>query len=166
MPDDDPDGTRTFPPFQGNGGGPSGGPLFTLKGEEIDLFIHLTGVRPGSVLETGNTFALVGAIGPTLPAQVTYTVTAPNGSHSDGSAAGQMKSGTTMNRRITFIVDQPGRYTVDLQVTYDGSTSAGQVTAPFPQGHVLGTARGRFSVYVVSPHSAPLDGRSYPATTF
>ena len=60
VPDDDPDGTRTFPPFQGNGGGPSGGPLFTLKGEDIDLFIHLTGVRPGSVLETGNTFALVG----------------------------------------------------------------------------------------------------------
>ena len=27
----------------------------------------------------------------------------------------------------------------------------------FPQGHVLGTARGRFSVYVVSPHSAPLE---------
>ena len=80
LPGDDPDGTRTFPPFQGNGGGPSGGPLFTLKGEDIDLFIHLTGVRPGSVLETGNTFALVGAIGPTLPAQVTYTVTAPDGS--------------------------------------------------------------------------------------
>ena len=78
--DDDPDGTRTFPPFQGNGGGPSGGPLFTLKGEDIDLFIHLTGVRPGSVLETGNTFALVGAIGPTLPAKVSYTVTAPDGS--------------------------------------------------------------------------------------
>ena len=55
-----------------------------------------------------------------------------------------------------FIVDQPGRYTVALQVTYEGSTSAGQVTAPFPQGHVLGTARGRFSVYVVSPHSVPL----------
>ena len=70
VPEHDPDGTRTFPPFQGNGGGPSGGPLFTLKGEDIDLFIHLTGVRPGSVLETGNTFALVGAIGPTLPARV------------------------------------------------------------------------------------------------
>ena len=50
----------------------------------------------------------------------------------------------------------PGRYTVDLRATYDGRTSAGQVTAPFPQGDVLGTARGRFSVYVVSPHSAPL----------
>ena len=41
LPEDDPDGVRTFPPFQGNGGGPSGGPLFTLKGEDIDLFIHL-----------------------------------------------------------------------------------------------------------------------------
>ena len=155
VPDDDPDGTRTFPPFQGNGGGPSGGPLFTLKGEEIDLFIHLTGVRPGSVLETGNTFALVGAIGPTLPAQVTYTVTAPDGSQQRFSGWAN-EIGYYYEPEDNFIVDQPGRYTVDLQVTYDGSTSAGQVTAPFPQGHVLGTARGRFSVYVVSPHSAPL----------
>ena len=155
VPDDDPDGTRTFPPFQGNGGGPSGGPLFTLKGEEIDLFIHLTGVRPGSVLETGNTFALVGAIGPTLPAQVTYTVTAPDGSQRRFSGWAN-EIGYYYEPDDNFVVDQPGRYTVDLQVTYDGSTSAGQVTAPFPQGHVLGTARGRFSVYVVSPHSPPL----------
>ena len=155
IPDDDPLGTRTFPPFQGNGGGPSGGPLFTLKGEDIDLFIHLTGVRPGSVLETGNTFALVGAIGPTLPAQVTYTVTAPDGTQRRFSGWAN-EIGYYYESEDNFIVDQPGRYTVDLQVTYDGSTSAGQVTAPFPQGHVLGTARGRFSVYVVSPHSAPL----------
>ena len=155
LPDDDPDGTRTFPPFQGNGGGPSGGPLFTLKGEEIDLFIHLTGVRPGSVLETGNTFALVGAIGPTLPAQVTYTITAPDGTQRRFSGVAN-EIGYYYEPEDNFIVDQPGRYIVDLQVMYDGSTSAGQVTAPFPQGHVLGTARGRFSVYVVSPHSPPL----------
>ncbi len=155
VPDDDPDGTRTFPPFQGNGGGPSGGPLFTLKGEDIDLFIHLTGVRPGSVLEAGNTFALVGAIGPTLPAQVAYTVTAPDGSQRRFSGMAN-EIGYYYEPDDNFIVDQPGQYTVDLQVTYDGSTSAGQVTAPFPQGHVLGTARGRFSVYVVSPHSTPL----------
>ena len=155
VPDDDPDGTRTFPPFQGNGGGPSGGPLFTLKGEEIDLFMHLTGVRPGSVLETGNTFALVGAIGPTLPAQVTYTVTTPDGSQRRFSGWANA-IGYYYEPEDNFIVDQPGRYTVDLQVTYDGHTSAGQVTEPFPTGHVLGTARGRFSVYVVSPHSEPL----------
>ena len=133
IPDDDPDGTRTFPPFQGNGGGPSGGPLFTLKGEEIDLFIHLTGVRPGSVLETGNTFALVGAVGPTLPAKVAYTVTAPDGSKRTFS--GQANAiGYYYEPEDNFVVDQPGRYTVDLQVTYDGRTSAGQVTEPFPQG--------------------------------
>ena len=155
VPDDDPTGSRTFPPFQGNGGGPSGGPLFTLKGEDIDLFIHLTGVRPGSVLETGNTFALVGTIGPTLPAQVTYTVTAPGGSQQRFSGWAN-EIGYYYEPDDNFVVDQPGHYTVDLQVTYDGSTSAGQVTAPFPQGDVLGTARGRFSVYVVSPHSPPL----------
>ena len=156
VPDDDPLGQRTFPPFQGNGGGPSGGPLFTLKGEDIDLFIHLTGVRPGSVLETGNTFALVGAIGPTLPAKVAYTVTTPDGSKR--TFGGQANSiGYYYEPEDNFIVDQPGRYTVDLRVTYDGRTSAGQVTAPFPQGDVLGTARGRFSVYVVSPHNAPLE---------
>ena len=154
--DDDPTGSRTFPPFQGNGGGPSGGPLFTLKGEDIDLFIHLTGVRPGSVLETGNTFALVGAVGPTLPAKVAYTVTAPDGSKRTFS--GQANSiGYYYEPGDNFIVDQLGRYTVDLRVTYDGRTSAGQVTAPFPQGDVLGTAQGRFAVYVVSPHSAPLE---------
>ena len=156
VPDDDPTGSRTFPPFQGNGGGPSGGPLFTLKGEEIDLFIHLTGVRPGSVLETGNTFALVGAIGPTLPAKVAYTVTDPDGSRR--TFRGQANAiGYYYEPEDNFIVDQPGRYTVDLRVTYDGRTSAGQVTEPFPQGDVLGTVRGRFSVYVVSPHSAPLE---------
>ena len=156
VPDDDLDGTRTFPPFQGNGGGPSGGPLFTLKGEEIDLFIHLTGVRPGSVLETGNTFALVGAVGPTLPAKIAYTVTAPDGSRRRFSGQAN-EIGYYHEPADNFIVDQPGRYTVDIQVTYDGRTSAGQVTEPFPQGDVLGTARGRFSVYVVSPHSAPLE---------
>ena len=157
VPNDDPIGSRTFPPFQGNGGGPSGGPLFTLKGEDIDLFIHLTGVRPGSVLETGNTFALVGAIGPTLPAKVTYTVTAPDGSRRRRFSGWANKIGYYYEPEDNFIVEQPGRYIVDLRVAYDGRTSAGQVTEPFPQGDVLGTAHGRFSVYVVSPHSVPLE---------
>ena len=144
-----------FPRFRATAVGRAAGLSSHTKGEEIDLFIHLTGVRPGSVLETGNTFALVGAIGPTLPAQVTYTVTAPDGSqHRFSGWANEI--GYYYEPEDNFIVDQPGRYTVDLQVTYDGSTSAGQVTAPFPQGHVLGTARGRFSVYVVSPHSPSL----------
>ena len=57
---------------------------------------------------------------------------------------------------ITSSWISPGGTRWICEWTYDGRTSAGQVTAPFPQGHVLGTARGRFSVYVVSPHSMPL----------
>ena len=130
--------------------------MFTLKGEDIDLFIHLTGVRPGSVLETGNIFTLVGAVGPTLPAKVAYTVAAPDGSRR--TFGGQANSiGYYYEPEDNFIMDQPGRYTVDLRVTYGGRTSAGQVTAAFPQRNVLGTAHGRFSVYVVSPHSIPLE---------
>ena len=155
VPDDDPVGTRTFPPFQGNGGGPSGGPLFTLKGEDIDLFIHLTGVRPGSVLETGNTFALVGAVGPTLPAKVSYTVTAPDGSrrtfngqaNSIGYYYEPADTSSWINR------DANGRSTGDLRRP-DFSRASHRTLSP---GNVLGTARGRFSVYVVSPHSAPLE---------
>jgi len=53
-----------------------------------------------------------------------------------------------------FIADEPGIYTVDLSVTFDGITSAGQVTQPFPRGDVLGTTNGRFYVYVV-PRGGP-----------
>lgn len=165
VPDNDPrGGTRTFPPFQGNGGGPSGGPIMTLKGREIDLFIHLTGVRPGSVLEVGDTFALSGAIGPTHPALVSYTVTKPDGERLSFSGRAN-RVGYYYRPEHDFLVDQPGLYTVDLRVTFDGVISAGQVTAPFPTGDVLGTANGRFFVYVVRRDSRPLDV-PLPRTTF
>lgn len=157
VPDNDPrGGSRTFPPFQGNGGGPSGGPIMTLKGREIDLFIHLTGVRPGSVLEVGDTFALSGAIGPTHPALVSYTVTKPDGERLSFSGRAN-RVGYYYRPEHDFLVDQPGLYTVDLRVTFDGVISAGQVTAPFPTGDVLGTANGRFFLYVVRRDSRPLD---------
>ena len=47
-------------------------------------------------------------------------------------------------------------YTVALQVSYDGVTSAGQVSPPFPTGDILGTPDGRFYFYVTQKGSAPL----------
>jgi hypothetical protein len=42
-------------------------------------------------------------------------------------------------------------------VTFDGVTSAGQVVGPpWPTGHVLGTASGRFHVFAVKRGSKPL----------
>jgi hypothetical protein len=64
-----------------------------------------------------------------------------------------------------FVVQEPGVYTVDLKVTYDGRTSAGQVTPPFPTGDILGTREGRFSVYVV-PRVSPLLAVDQPRSTF
>jgi hypothetical protein len=162
VPDDDPGGgTRTFPPFQGNPGGPgqSGGPIMRLKGRDIDLFLHLTGVRPGSVLETGDVFSVAGAVGPPLPARVSYRVRRPDGS--------PVRLGGTANRvgyfydpADDFVVTVPGVYTVELTVTFDGATSAGEVIGPpelpLPSGNVLGTVNGRFHVFVVARGSKPL----------
>ena len=165
VPDDDPrGGTRTFPPFQGNGGGPSGGPIITVRGRPIDLFIHLTGVRPGSVLEVGDTFGVSGAVGPPLPAVVSYTVTKPSGQQLSFNGRAN-RVGYYYRGRDDFVVDQPGLWQVDLRVDFDGVTSAGPVRAPFPTGGVLGTANGRLFVYVVERGSVAL-GVSLPRDTF
>ena len=156
VPDDDPGGgTRVFPPFQGNGGGPSGGPIMKLKGQDIDLFIHLTGVRPGTVLEVGDNFSIVGAVGPPLPALVSTKVTTPSGRALQFSGRAN-RVGYYYRPQDDFAVTEPGIYTVDVRVTFDGQTSAGQVTEPFPTGDVPGSAQGRFFIYVVSRESALL----------
>ena len=91
-----------------------------------------------------------------MPAVVSYTVTKPSGATLTFS--GRANSvGYYFRARDDFAVDQPGIYQVDLRVDYDGVTAAGQVTAPFPTGDVLGSASGRFHVYVVRRGSAPLD---------
>jgi hypothetical protein len=157
LPESEPAGnSRTFPPFQGNAGGPSGGPIMILKGRVIDLFVHLTGVRSGAVLEVGDTFAMSGAIGPTLPALVAYTITKPSGQQVALSGRAN-RVGYYYRPEHDFVVDEPGLWTVDVGVTHDGLTSAGPVTPPFPTGDVLGTASGRIVVYVVPRGSAPLN---------
>ena len=63
IPDDDPLGNRVMPPFAGPGNGgwtTEGGPLFTLKGEDVHIFIYPTGTQPGSVLQVGDTFHFAG----------------------------------------------------------------------------------------------------------
>ncbi|HEY3128583.1 MAG TPA: hypothetical protein VGL91_03935 [Acidobacteriota bacterium] len=160
--DDDPRGSRVFPPFQGNGGGPSGGPIMTLKGRDIDAFVHLTGVRPGTVLEVGDTFSLAGAVAPPLPGLVSATVALPGGRIIRASGRAN-RVGYYYRPQDDFIIDEPGIYTVDVRVTFDGQTSAGQLTPPLPTGHVLGSADGRFFVYVVARGSAPLS-LNFPET--
>lgn len=136
LPDDDPNGSRFMPPFQGAAGGPDGGPLFTVHDRDIDMFFMPMGVRPGAVLETGNIFRMAGPIMPTLPSIVTYTVTAPDGSKRtfDGRANAV---GYFYDPADDFVLDQPGLWKVELAVTHDGMTSAGPVEQPYPTGGLL-----------------------------
>ena len=149
LPESDADGGRVMPPFQGAAGGPSGGPLFTLKGDEIDIFIHPQGIRPGSILEVGDNVSFSGQVAPTLPSNVQVTITSPSGEvRSFGGVAN--KIGYYFNSSDDYIATEAGVHSVSVTVTHDGITSAGEVEAPFPEGSVLGSASGTFEFYVQS----------------
>jgi hypothetical protein len=156
-----------MPPFAGPGNGgwtTEGGPLLTLKGEDIDIFILPTGVGPGAVLEVGETFRFAGHVMPTLDSRVAVTVTAPSGAQYqvDGRA-----------NRVGYFCDpdddlqlaEPGLWTADVRVWHDGRCSGGATVPPYPTGDVLGSDGGRFWFYVV-PRSAPRLEVSAPAPGF
>ena len=153
IPAGTPLGQRVFPPFQGAAGGPSGGPILTIKGQEIDIFFTPVGVMPGSVLEVGDTFSFSGAMWPTLPSLAEITVTTPSGETValEGRAN---KIGYLYSSDDDFVVTKPGIYTVNVRVTHDGMTSAGPVEEPFPTGGILGTSDGSYVFYVVPDGSA------------
>ena len=139
---------RVFPPFQGAAGGPSGGPILTIKGQDIDIFFTPVGVMPGNVLEVGDTFSFSGAMWPTLPSLVEITLTTPSGQEITGGGRAN-KIGYFYDPDDDFVVTEPGIYTVNVRVTHDGMTSAGPVEEPFPTGGVLGTDDGTYVFYVV-----------------
>ena len=150
----DPQGTRVFPPFQGNGGLPSGGPLFKLKNRDIEIFFHPTAVKPGTILEAGSVASFAGQIGPALASKVEIVVTSPSGVVR--TITGQAnKVGYFYRPSHDFVVNETGVWRARVRVWHDGAISTGaHVTAPFPTGDVLGSRDGEFYFYVVEP-SAP-----------
>jgi hypothetical protein len=155
-PDDDSMGARLMPPFQGAAGGPDGGPLFTVHGREIDMFLVPLGVRPGAILEVGESFRMAGPIMPTLPSYVEYTVTAPDGTVR--SFEGRANAvGYFYYPEHDFVLDQTGFWTVDLTVTHDGMTSAGPVERPYPTGGPLTPDGATFSFVVTGSATKVLD---------
>jgi hypothetical protein len=144
----DPIGSRVMPPFQGAAGGPSGGPLLTVKGEPVDLFIEPTGVKPGAILEVGDAFAFAGQVAPPLASWVDVVVISPSDDVYEIHGRAN-KIGYFYDPAGDFTVDEAGAWTVDVTVIHDGMTSAGPVEPPYPTGGVLGTESGRYQFYVV-----------------
>ena len=155
LPDDDPTGSRVFPPFQGANGGPSGGPIMTLAGEEIDAFVVPLGVRPGTILEVGDSFSFSAQMAPTLPARAEITVTGPGG-FSQTISGRANAIGYFYDPSQDFRMAAPGVYHVAVTATFDSRTSAGDMTPPFPTGTVLGAVDQGFDIYVVSKDSPGL----------
>ena len=161
IPDSDLFGSRVMPPFSGEGNGgwtTEGGAILTLKGEDIDIFIHPTGTQPGAVLNVGDAFTFAGHIAPTLASDIAITVTSPSGEPHPFAGQGN-KIGVLGDIAEGLILDEPGIWTVDVKVWHDGLCSGGHTVPPYPSGNVLGSEDGRFVVYVVEPDAPRLDVR-------
>jgi hypothetical protein len=152
LPEEDPTGGRIMPPFQAAANGPSGGPIMTLKGAEVDIFYHPQGVRPGSILEIGDTASFSGQVAPTLPSDVSIKITTPSGIQKTISGQAN-KVGYFYDPALDFEIEEPGVYDVDVLVTHTGLTSAGQVEPPFPSGGILGGNGKSFKFYAVTKES-------------
>ncbi|MBZ0302400.1 MAG: hypothetical protein K8J31_21820, partial [Anaerolineae bacterium] len=148
-------GARIYPPYRGAAGGADGGPLLTVRGEPVTMFFHPTGVRPGQILTVGDTLAVAGQVAPTLASNVDVTITSPAGDSREFSGEANA-IGYFYDPANDLTVDQPGVWTVEIHVQQTGLTSAGVVEPPYPEGDVLGTEGGRFSVYVVPPDATEL----------
>lgn len=157
--EDDPLGPRAMPPFAGPGNGgwtTEGGPIMTLDGEEIHLFLLPTGVRPGTILGIGDTARFAGHIMPTLDSRVEVTLTAPSGAAR--TIRGQAnRIGYYYDSAEDFVVDEAGVWTADVRVWYDGVCSGGATVPPYPSGDVLGSDAGRFAFYVVPSDPTPIE---------
>jgi hypothetical protein len=145
---------RVTPPFRG-AGALNGGPIMTLQGNEIDMLFMPKGVRPGDILEVGNTVSFSGNVGPPVDAYVQAIITSPsNVQHTCTGNAN--KIGWFYKHTCDFVANEPGRWTVDVYVDYFKIYApTGALISSYNTGTVLGT-EGLYEFYVVQPGSKSL----------
>jgi hypothetical protein len=155
-PNEDPMGARITPPFQGATGGPNGGPILTLKGEEVDLFFLPRSGFPGQILQVGDVLSFSGHVGPPLDSKLTITATSPSGR--DYVIQGQAnRVGYFYQPVDDLVVDEAGVWTAEIKVVHDGMTSSGPTVEPYPTGGVLGAEGNRYEIFVVEGDQAPIE---------
>jgi hypothetical protein len=157
LPHNDPIGARVTSPYRGTTGvGPNYGPIMTLLGEEIDVFFLPKGVRPGDVLEMGDTISFSGHVGPPLDSRVDVAITDPGGVVYSTILRAN-KVGWVYDPGFDFIASDPGRWTVDVHVEHDlpSYPGGGGIPQDYNTGTVLGTT-GQYNFYVVEPGSPRL----------
>ncbi len=79
---------------------------------------YLVGPRPGLVFTTGSAFAAAAQIDPVLPANVTVTLTYPDGRKV--STTGQGDKFGSFSAKDRFVMDQPGVYRYTMEGEWQG----------------------------------------------
>ncbi|MCK4513528.1 hypothetical protein KAW64_17390, partial [bacterium] len=155
LPNNDPIGARITPPFQdATGASINGGPIMTLLGEEIDMLFLPKGIRPGDVLEVGDTVSFSGHVGPPLDSRVDVIIRSPTGVMQERSFRAN-RIGWIYDPSFDFPAVEPGRWTISVHVEHDQPyVGCGVVPMSHNIGTVLGTT-GEFNFYVV-PQGAPI----------
>ncbi|MBK8024670.1 MAG: hypothetical protein IPK19_25410 [Chloroflexi bacterium] len=157
-PDSDP-GERIYPPGRGRDGGGDGGALLIYRDIEYDAVIVPTGLQPGDVLDAGDAFGFTGQVVPTLPMVVRVTYTRPSGQtftiESQASPFGYFYHPADQQ-----IANEPGVWSAQVDLIYEGRTSVGMIAQPGLRGGIAGLTDGRFDFYVLPPNSEPLPWNS------
>lgn len=140
---------RVTAPFRGiNGRLLDGGPIMTLLGEDIDVLFLPKSIRPGDVLELGDTVAFSGHVGPPLDSEVSVTITSPMGVIRSESWEAS-KIGWVYDPGFDFVANETGRWTVDVSVIHKNPyIGNGFEPTANNTGTVLGTS-GQYEFYVV-----------------
>ena len=156
LPHNDPIGARITPPFQdATGASINGGPIMTLLGEEIDMLFLPKAVRPGDVLEVGDTVSFSGHVGPPLDSRVEVTITSPSGEERSRTYRAN-RIGWVCDPSFDLVAEEAGRWTVSVHVVHDRPyVGNGVIPMSHNTGTVLGTT-GDFSFYVVSSDASSL----------
>ena len=140
---------RVTAPFRGvDGRLMDGGPIMTLLGEDIDMLFLPKSIRPGDILEVGDTIAFSGHVGPPLNSQVEVTITSPTGVVRSRTWYAN-KIGWLYDPSFDFLANEAGRWIVDVSVLHDRPyIGNGFTPASHNTGTVLGT-NGQYEFYVV-----------------
>lgn len=149
-------GPRVYPPYRGEAGGVDSGPLITARGVEYASFFVPTGTQPGQVVDLGTPLVIAGQAAPVLKTQITVIVKSPSGvvRQFDGLSN---SIGSFYDPGAVFALDEIGIWSVRINISPAGDTSAGEPEAPFPVGGIIGAPDGLFDVYVVDPETPPLN---------
>ncbi|MEO1443051.1 MAG: hypothetical protein AAFV33_21800, partial [Chloroflexota bacterium] len=153
---EDDSGARVLPPYMGADTAPGNSTLFVDNEAEIFNFFYPTGTRPGDVLAVGDVLAISGQVAPMLASNVAVQVTSPSGQVRafDGTANPVGYFYVPVN---DFTVDEPGVWTVQVDVQHTGPTWAGEMISESPIGTVPGAANSTYNVYVVPDADSVID---------